>query len=819
MINTFDACLAQNPPRKDIIQLFMQNIHTRICERLTYEWDHKALLMTPLDIFSLCEWVHQYMTTLKKFGIKDESLENGYLTLVNAYKRKIHMQIYPMITNVLLKERDSEIETSSKGELYTHSPGDIFKIFLEVFEVMINHPMNEVILGVLEVVHEVFSQYLRALYQMITMDTTLTFDYLVALCNNFGKFSDQIDILIDPLLKKENLDKKDVNTAFDQRVIQKHFAKIIAKIIERISEETWLEVGKLYDCSFIDLNLQNVLNKSFQIFEDRVDQMSKQTSREAWKGFMKNTVVSYVQVLFNSFSKIKKKKDFNAIDQIQKDYDMIEDMFSDYMTKRILRPSLEILGDIKNFFETSVDFLTISISKMRQDHGPSFNLTTVKALLSLRTDLEKSDKNKVLALSKELLDEFQDAEGATSTGIFNNVDTASAAREFNNEMKDPQDQSEGEGNSETVESDEEEFNIDDFLKEGGINVDQLDEKELEKEFELEKSRRKTYKANKKKKKEKKIVGREDMKGYLFKDNEDISSSNGIFDKVLNTVSDTFGMVADNIKTTRSKRYFRIKKGHLYWYKEEDSDKAQNDLDIKKIEQLELSKEDNRVIFLVSGNKLYKLQHQNKDYVEEWYKSLCLVRSKSEEYLNLDRYVDAQVFENLSGKSIFRDFEQMLRDNAKGIEEQKRKEEEEEKKIRDAEIEKEVQKEIQALKTKGMIFVVQNLEYKVAAKKKSKSDKEKQKREEEQKLKKEKEEEEKRIKESMKDTSDDIEMEIRRMQERESTMEVRVDMEASRGIVKSDTMVVIDEEKIPTDLKLEKHQTAPIKPSKCFLVNL
>lgn len=79
MIYTFDACMVQKPPRKDIIELFMETTHNKICERLSYEWSEKALLMSLLDIFALLEWVYEYMTTLKKFGIKDDSLENGYL--------------------------------------------------------------------------------------------------------------------------------------------------------------------------------------------------------------------------------------------------------------------------------------------------------------------------------------------------------------------------------------------------------------------------------------------------------------------------------------------------------------------------------------------------------------------------------------------------------------------------------------------------------------------------------------------------------------------------------------------------------------------
>ena len=177
-------------------------------------------------------------------------------------------------------------------------------------------------------------------------------------------------------------------------------------------------------------------------------------------------------------------------------------MFSEYMSKRMIRPGLEVLGDIKNFFETTVDFLSISVGKMRKDHGPAFNITTVKALLSLRTDMKKDEKNRALALIKEVLDEYKDEGVIRNTGIFNSVDTASAAKEFNEEMKEDK-EGEGEDNNEDI---EEEIDLDDFLKEGGIDVEDLDEKMEETEID----KRKEEKLKKKLKKQKTIVGKEDM---------------------------------------------------------------------------------------------------------------------------------------------------------------------------------------------------------------------------------------------------------------------------------------------------------------------
>jgi len=285
-----------------------------------------------------------------------------------------------------------------------------------------------------------------------------------------------------------------------------YFSKITSKIVGRITDETWNEIKSYFQGNYMDLDLESSLNHAFIIFEEKTDLMNKLTSREVWKSYLNRTIVGIIQILFNSITRMKKKRSEDAIQKIQKDYEKVEEMFSEYMTKKILRPSLEVLGDIKNFFESSVDFLPISVGKMRKDHGPAFNLTTVKALLSLRTDLSKEEKNQVVKDSSEILDQYKDEGRVSNTGVFNNVDTASAAEQFNDEMRDPE-ESGRENVTVTEDHEEDELNLEDFLKQGGIEIDDLDERV--EETEIEKANREKM-ILKKTQSVKKILGREDM---------------------------------------------------------------------------------------------------------------------------------------------------------------------------------------------------------------------------------------------------------------------------------------------------------------------
>jgi hypothetical protein len=90
-------------------------------------------------------------------------------------------------------------------------------------------------------------------------------------------------------------------------------------------------------------------------------------------------------------------------------------------------------------------------------------------------------------------------------------------------------------------------------------------------------------------------------------------------------------------------------------------------------------------YFLYKRKVFRLEAKNSTECDMWVKSLELVMSKSEEYLDLDRYVDEKIFTKVSGKSLFKDYETILQEHRKKlweehqaklkIEEEKRIEEE------------------------------------------------------------------------------------------------------------------------------------------------
>lgn len=410
-------------------------------------------------------------------------------------------------------------------------------------------------------------------------------------------------------------------------------------------------------------------------------------------------MAAYIQCLLNSSAKIKQKKSEEAISKIQSDYTIFENSFGDFMSKKAMRPSLEVIGDVKNFFESSPDFLGVSIEKMRNLHGPSFNIATVKALLNLRTDMTAKEKAVVFGECKEILSNFSNADKGKSEGIFDNIDTKGGEAEFLAEMT-VKEEGEGDNGNHFISEfkddagSDEEFDMEGFLKEGGVDLSGVEDNSL----------MQSNRGNNTIKKRDKVVeikGKEDMSGYLYQQVSNVDDSSHIFGKIFSTVTDTVKMVADTVNKARTKLYFAFKNNNLYIYKNKDSDRADEEVIIRKIEVLNYDEDSKKSFYFLYDRKVYRLEAKNHSECEQWVKSFELIMSKTEEYLNLDRYVDEKIFTKVTGKSLFKDYETILEGHRKKLwEKEKAKRKAEEKKRKEEERIR-IEKERKILEEKGL----------------------------------------------------------------------------------------------------------------------
>jgi len=107
--------------------MYIRNGHDHMMEVLSYYWEKTASKLSAFDTLSLVDWCHIYLKQLKQFGITDTYLQNGFNNLCNAYSRKIHSQINPIIVNILQQEADYGNSVHEMGDcvLMTNAPTDL----------------------------------------------------------------------------------------------------------------------------------------------------------------------------------------------------------------------------------------------------------------------------------------------------------------------------------------------------------------------------------------------------------------------------------------------------------------------------------------------------------------------------------------------------------------------------------------------------------------------------------------------------------------------------------------------------------------------
>lgn len=109
--------------------------HVHLLKLLGDFWEKNGIDLNPFESLSIIDYSFTYYNKLRKFGVRDDFLYNGFLILCNAYARKIHSQITPIILNILEAESKIEkaVEADHRSCLHTNAPESLIKLFFEAF--------------------------------------------------------------------------------------------------------------------------------------------------------------------------------------------------------------------------------------------------------------------------------------------------------------------------------------------------------------------------------------------------------------------------------------------------------------------------------------------------------------------------------------------------------------------------------------------------------------------------------------------------------------------------------------------------------------
>ena len=308
----------------------------------------------------------------------------------------------------------------------------------------------------------------------------------------------------------------------------------------------------------------------------------------------------------------KKQKSVIELKQkIKNDTSILTETYEPVVGQNLTKSTLKIMDDIHDFLDVSSYMISSSCLTLRQYIGNSFSVSTVKALIKLRSDFTSEEKDDAIAQCKEVLESYNEPANNDMEGYFQYMDKELKKQEREEKRQElllklsqSQNQNENtsghsilysktfmtfnnEKNSESEEEEEEDeeephvekMELEDFLNDASEDDEDNDEK---------------------------------IKEKIKKINVEVSES-----LECKEVSDIEFEGYMNKKSHQKwqKRYFQLKNGYLYWYLDKKSSIFQNKISIKETEKVE-SHKDKKFLMRVKD-----VDEKGREKVKE-YKFMC-----------------------------------------------------------------------------------------------------------------------------------------------------------------------------------------------------
>lgn len=542
-----------------------------------------------------------YEEKLTKFGIVDPNFSHNGRELIKIFVKKTFHNMKTIIESILKSEREEKAVNTGDNILITNGPYDLFKLIFSIFDIFKkeNFKIKFIVEQFLSLTKECIIQYILGADCVISRtDQDIDMEFLIAIANNSNKINTQYEELIDQIKTMKILNDEEVDEAASRReiisLVMLTSMNAIVRFVTDLSEELLIKFQE----NFMTLDISNVLEITFTTYGKFIRYMQHSIQKKTWAEIVKSIVFNYIKSLLTTAGKkIKKIEDLTS--KIRNDKSEILDAFKEVAGENLTQETLKILDDFINFLEISPDMISLSCSKIREFNGPQFSISTVKALINLRCDLSKEEKNDAINSCKIVLDNFSHEEGATSSFTTkNSALLENLEREIN--IKEQLEREE-ENKEKVLEG------IEDSIKTKKrrtmtltefLNIDGLDETDLDINPEDEDMNAKIAH----------LPTRKSLAEFYADPNANRDTDIIYSGKMLKKSSSTY-----------QERFFQLKNGHLYWYKSNYSKEAQNHIPVTEMKKIEAFK--SCKFKIIGFDKEYKFQCKSEEEKEAWMNAL------------------------------------------------------------------------------------------------------------------------------------------------------------------------------------------------------
>lgn len=398
------------------------------------------------------------------------------------------MNVKTIIESILKNEREVKALKSPDHIFITNGPLDLFKMLYSLIDVFKkeNYRVKYIMEQFLYLCKECILQYLMGVDCVVSRcDLDIDKEFLLAVANNSIKINSQFEDLLDEIKFMKILTDKEVEDASGSREISSSLTIISNSSISRFVQDLSDALMDEFEDHFLTLDISNILEITFQTYGSFMSFMHISIQKKCWNEILKATLFLYIKsLLTTAHKKVKKIDDLTS--KLRNDREILLQNYIKLIGENLTNETLRILDDFLDFLDVSPMMISVSCTKLREFNGPSFTLNTAKALINLRCDLSKEEKNEAIDSCKDVFINFsknpESLHNLKSSGFFENLE-----QEIENQVKLEKLQEESEkGLDEVMEPSNSKDrrktfkNLSDFLN-IGVDVSDFEEEEDKKE--------------------------------------------------------------------------------------------------------------------------------------------------------------------------------------------------------------------------------------------------------------------------------------------------------------------------------------------------
>ena len=583
---TLDGCNSTTPAKPELLTAYSEHMNSEYLLIIKYFWETQYNTIDSADILKIAMKLFLFEERLEKIRVVDQNFGKNARELVKIYMKKTYKNMLDVIENILKSEREIKSITNENGNYVTNGPNDLFDILSKTFDLVKDFKIKYIYEQVFELFHECIIQYLIGV-DCVTSDYTIQVDkeLLLAVANNSVVMIQLLNQLIDDSVEQNVLTEKEINESIRLKQIMTSINLMTQNSITRFVGEFSEPLGNTFsEVNFLELDTRKILFKTNELFVKYNQFMNSLIIKKCWEEILKISVFYYTKsLLTTAHKKVKKVEDLR--DKIKNDQGLLNETYEPVVGKNLTQANLKILSDIYDFLEISSYMISSSCLTIREYIGPSFSLSTAKAMINLRVDFNRDEKKDAIAQCKDVLDKYVDKGNTGAIGFFDKMEQdIKDENEEDDETKEDQlsdveDEEEQEKEKKTVG-----YSIDDFLKDDNEEEEELLNEEAPKI--------------------------DDKK----EENEEVSDI--VYE----------GTMEKKSHTSWQERYFQLKNGYLYWFKDKESMKIQNKLSIENTLRVESHKNKKFMMIVSDGSKdkggknsgkVYKFSCVSEDEKQKW----------------------------------------------------------------------------------------------------------------------------------------------------------------------------------------------------------